>query len=188
MIPHCFPFSSLQGKLFLSPRTMAFFHRHHRRHLSFPSNLSISLLPTTVTTRSDCFNHRQFNTKPLYFHHLSGGMVSAVHEEASLNENEKRTAIHHWSLVPKGRLTGGSVTQMIRYIYAPPQNRPSSGDAKYILPLTGDAAALAHGWGVEMFSLKHVCCDTGTITPHRKWLCILHAEHPQRAPPPKKYG
>ena len=33
---------------------------------------------------------------------------------------------------------------MLEYIYAPPQNRPRSGDAKHILPLTGDATAFGH--------------------------------------------
>ena len=121
---------------------MAFFYRYHCWRLSFPSNLLISLSPTSVTTRSDRFYHWQFNTKLSYFHHLTGGRVASVHEEASLNDNAKRTAIHHRLFVPRGRLARGSVPQMLWYIYAPPQNRPRSGDAKHILPLTGDAALL----------------------------------------------
>ena len=97
---HCFPFSSFQGKLFLSPRTVAFFRRYHRWRFSFPSNLSISLSPTSVTTCSDRCYHRQFNPKPSYFHHMTGCRVVAVHEEASPNENLKWTAIHHRLLVP----------------------------------------------------------------------------------------
>ena len=64
--------------------------------------------------------HRQFNTKPSYFHHLEGCRVAAVHEEASPNENAKRTAIHHQPLVPRGRLARGSVPKILWYIYAHP--------------------------------------------------------------------
>ena len=156
--PRCFPFSSSQGKFFLSPRTMAFFHRYHRWRLSFPLNLSIYVSPTSVTTRSDFCYHWTFNTKPSYFHHFVGGRVTAVHEESPPNDNAKRTAICHRSLVPRGRLARGSVPQILQYIYTPPQNRPRSGDAKHIIPLTGDAAVLARvrmpkwspigGWGL----------------------------------------
>ena len=101
------------------------------------------LSPTSVTTHSDRCYRQQFNPKPSYFQHLAGGRVAEVHEEASLNDNAKRTAIHHRSLVPRGRFATGSVPQMLRYIYAPPQNLSRSGDAKQILPLTGDDVALA---------------------------------------------
>ena len=148
----------LLRQVFFSPRKMAFFHCYHRRQLTFPSNLSIYLSPTSVTCRSDLCYHRQFNPKPLYFHHLVGGRVAEVHEEASPNENAKRTTIHHLSLVPRGGLARGNVPQILRYIYALTQNRPISGDAKQILPLTGDSAALGHapmsewspigGWGL----------------------------------------
>ena len=126
---HCFPFSSFQDKFSLSKEN-GIFYRYQCRGLSFPSNLSISSLPMILNTRSDCCYHLQFNPKPSYFHHLEGGRVAAVYEEASPNENEKRTCIHHRSLVPRGRLTRGSVPQMLWYIYAPLQNRPRSRDAK----------------------------------------------------------
>ena len=120
--------------------------------------------------------------------------MAAVHEEASPNENGKRTAIHHQSLVPRGRLARGSVPQILQYIYAPPQNRLRSGDSKQILPLTEAAAALARehargipDWdvGVRVLSLERVHCNTGTVTPHRKRQIILHAEHTRRAPTPQ---
>ena len=55
---------------------------------------------------------------------------------------------YHSSLIarPKGRLARGSVSQILWYIYAPPQNRPRSGDTKQIIPLTGDAAAFGHAY------------------------------------------
>ena len=61
---HWFPFSSFQGKFFLSQMIMAPFHRYHHQQFTFPSNLLIYLLPTSVTTRSDHCYHRQFNPKP----------------------------------------------------------------------------------------------------------------------------
>ena len=70
--------------------------------------------------------------------------MAVVHEEASPNENAKRTAINHRLIVPRGRIARGIVPQMLRYIYAPSQNRPISGDAKQILPLTGDSVVLAN--------------------------------------------
>ena len=42
------------------------------------------------------------------------------------------------------------------------------------------------GVGVGVLSLERVSCDTGKVRPHRKRLCILHAEHPRRAPPQRK--
>ena len=137
-----FYFFILSRQVFLSPRTMDVFHCYHRQRLYFPSNSSISLSPTSVTCRWDRRYHRQFNPKSLYFHHLAGGRVAAVHEEASTNDNAIRNNIYHRSLVPRGRLARGGVPQMLRYIYAPPPNRPISQDAKQILTFTGDAAAL----------------------------------------------
>ena len=113
-------FHPFTERFFLSPGTMSFFHRYHRRWLFFSWNLSISSSPTSVATRLDRCYHRQFNPKPSYFQHLVGGRVAAVHEEASLNENAKRTAIHNWSLIPRGRLVRGGVPQMLQYIYPPP--------------------------------------------------------------------
>ena len=131
---HCYPFSSFQCNFYLSPRTIAFFNRYHRQQLPFPINFFISLSLMSVTTRSDCCHHRQFNLKPSYFHHLAGGRVEAVHEEASPNENTKWNAIHNRSLVPRGRLTRGSVPQILRYIYAPPQTDPDQGMLNRYLP------------------------------------------------------
>ena len=83
------------------------------------------------------------------------------------------------------------------YIRPPSQNRPRSGDAKQIIPLTGDDTALARahaqvipnwGVGVGVLSLERVHCDTGTVTPYPKQFYILHTEHPRRAPPQGKYG
>ena len=111
---------------FFSPRTLALFQCYHRRRLTFPSNLSISLSPTSVTCHSDRCYHQKFNPKPLYFHHLGGGRVAAVHEEASPKENTKRTTIYHKSLVPRGRLTRGGASQMLQYIYAPPPKLPQT--------------------------------------------------------------
>ena len=76
--------------------------------------------------------------------------MAAFHEEAFPIENAKRTAIHHLSLVPRVRLARGSVTKIIRYIYAPTQNRSRSGDAKQILPITGDAAVLVRAHMPEL--------------------------------------
>ena len=121
---------------------MAFFHCYHRWQLTFLSKILISLSPTSVTCRLDRCYRRQFNPKPSYFHCLAGGRVAAVQEEASLNDNAELTTIYHQSLVPRGSLTRGSVPQMLRYIYTPPQNCPILGGAKQILPLTLDAAAL----------------------------------------------
>ena len=42
--------------------------------------------------------------------------------------------------------------------------------------------------GVGVLSPERLRCDTGKVTPHRKRLCILHAEHSRRAPPQKKTG
>ena len=39
--------------------------------------------------------------------------------------------------------------------------------------------------GVVLLSHEHIQCDRGKVTPHRRRLCILNAEHVQRAPAPK---
>ena len=166
-----FPFSVHSRQFFLSLKKMGFFYCYHRWRLYFPSNLSISLSPTSVTTRSYFCYHWQFNPKPSYSNHLVGDMLAAVHEEASPNENAKRTAIRYRSLVPRGRLARWIVPQMLRYIYAPPQNRPIPGDAKQILPLTGDAAALlcVHmpkwspigGWGLRCSHMNAYAATRG---------------------------
>ena len=49
---------------FFSPRKMDFFQRYHCWRLTFPSNLSVYLSPTSVTCRSDFCHHRKFNPKP----------------------------------------------------------------------------------------------------------------------------
>ena len=147
------------------------FYRYHRRRLSFPSNLSISLSPTSVTTRLYCCYHRKLNPKPSYFHHLAGGRVAEVHEEASPNKKAKRAAIHNRLLTPRGGLARESVPQTFRYIYAPPQNCPRSGNAKQIFPLMGDAAGLARermpdwlpigGWGFGCYLLNAYAATRG---------------------------
>ena len=194
MSTHCFPFSSLQGKFFFSPRTMAFFHCYHRRWSSFPWNLLVSSSPTSVTTRSDRCYHWQFNPKPSYFHNPAGGRDGSG-PWGGLPEQECKTDRHSSSVArPQGaaREEEGSTNAPI-YICPPPP--PRSGDAKQILPLTGDAVALACAsmperspmrgrWGGGL-SPERVRCNTGTVTPHGKWQSILHAEHPWRVPPPK---
>ena len=121
---------------------MAFFQRYYHWRLNFPSKLSISLSSTSVTCSLDCCYYWKFNTKPLYFHHLAVGRVAVVHEEASPNENVKRTNIHHRLLVPRGRLARGSVSKVLWYILAPPQKRSRSGNAKHIRPLSRELALL----------------------------------------------
>ena len=69
---------------FFSLRTMAFFHRYHRRRLIFPLKVFITLSSMSVTCRLDRCHRLQFKPKPSYFHHLTVGRVAAVHEEASL--------------------------------------------------------------------------------------------------------
>ena len=122
---------------------MAFFHHDYHRRFSFSSNLSISSLRTSVITHSYPCHHWQFNPNPSYFHHLACGREVAVHEGASQNDNAKLTSICHWLIVPRGRLARRILHQMLRCINALPQNRPISGDSKHILPLNGDATALA---------------------------------------------
>ena len=110
------------------------FHRYHRRQLTFPSNLLISLSPTSVTCRSDRYYHQKSNPKTSYFHHLTGVRVSEVHEEASPNDNANEPSINHWSLVPRGRLTRGSVSQLLWYIYAHPKTAPDQGMLNRYIP------------------------------------------------------
>ena len=136
-------FHPFKTSFFLS-KDSGFFSPLPPSTIEFSIELINSLSPRSVTCSSDCFHHRQFNTKPSHFNHLEGGRVAAVQEKASTNENAIRTTIHHWSFVPRGRHPRGSVSQMLQYIYAPPQNRPISGDAKQIIPLMGDATAFGH--------------------------------------------
>ena len=58
--------------------------------------------------------------------------VAADNKEASPNENEKLTAIHRRSLVPRGRLARGGIPQMLQYIYAP--SPPDRGMLNRYLP------------------------------------------------------
>ena len=44
------------------------------------------------------------------------------------------------------------------------------------------------GGGGWVLSPERVRCNTGTVTPHRRRLCVLNAEHPQCSLPPKKDG
>ena len=71
--PYCFSYSSFQGEVFSSPRTMVLLHRL-RLWSSFLLFLLVSTLPTSETNCSDrCFN-RKLLPEPSYFHHtLSGG-------------------------------------------------------------------------------------------------------------------
>ena len=117
--------------------------------MTFPSALSISFSPTSVTGRKDCCHHLKFNHTHFCFHHLADVRVAEVHEEPSQNDNAIRTTINHRLLVPRGRLTICSVSQMLQYIYAPHQNHSISGDAKHILPLMGHATALSHSYFVS---------------------------------------
>ena len=111
-----------------------------------------------------------------------------------LPEWECKTYRHSSSIAhPKGAAHEGRCpTNAPIYIQPPP---PRSGDAKQILPLTGDAAALAHtrmpeqsligGGGGGGLSLELIRFDTRTVSPHRKRQVILHAKNPQREPPQK---
>ena len=142
---------------YFSPKIMTFFHWYHRQRLTFPSILLISLSPRSLTCHPDRCYHQKFNPKTLYFHHLAGDRVVVVHEDVSLNENAIQTTIHHRSIVPRGHLARGSVSKMLRYIYATPPNGTISGDAKQILPLTG---------------VSSVCFGTRMLYP--VWLCSCH--------------
>ena len=66
-------------QVFFSPRKMVFFHRYHRRRLTFSLIFLIALSPMSVTCCSDRCHHWTFKPKPLYFLHLAGGRVTAVH-------------------------------------------------------------------------------------------------------------
>ena len=195
--PHCFPFSSIQGKFFLSPRTMEFF---------------------TVTTVKGCIFHRNYQFPyhprvwPLVWIAITIGnsipslRIFTIWRVKGWQRSMRRPPWMRMkngppfiidTLVSRGRHARGGVPQIIWYIYAPPQNRPKSGDAKHILPLTGDAAALAGaharvipnwGVGVGVLYLERVHWNTGTVKSHRRRLCILHAEYTQHATPPKKDG
>ena len=144
-----------------------------------------------MTTSSDCYYHWKFNPNPSYFHLLTGGRVAVFHEEASHHYNAKHTAINHWSLVPRGRLTrgGGCSTKTPIYIGPtpiPPQIRGRWRDTSPhgrrqgvgartcpSDPLLGDGGCSVVSWSVR--------CDKGTVKHHRRRFCILHAEHPWRA-------
>ena len=169
---------------------MDFFHCYHRQWISFPWNLSISASPTSVTTHSYRCYRQKFNPKLSYFHHLEGGRVSAVHEKASPNENAKQTAIHHRSLVPRGRFARGSVPQMLCYIYPP--SPPDRGVLNRYFPSQDTpqrwrARILERspvgGVGLRGLSLERVRCDMGTLQPHGKRQIVFYADHPRRAAP-----
>ena len=102
----------------------------------------------------------------------------------------------HWSSIarPEGAAREGGCSKNAM-IYIRPTH-PRSGDAKHILPLTGDAVALVRarmlkrskmgGTGVEGFSIERILCDTGTVTPHRNdrvyyMRNIPNAHHPKNS-------
>ena len=94
---------------------------------------------------------------------------------------------------PGGLLARGGVPNIIGYIYAPSPTPPISEDAKQILPLTGDAAALARalmpewshigGWGVVSWSrmLRH----GESYTPRKTTNYITWGTFPTRDAPQK---
>ena len=157
----------------------------------------------TVTTVEDCLFHQTY----WFYHHpqvwpLVWIAFTIVNSIPSLriftiwwvsvwqrsmrrpkpNENVKLTTIHHRSLSPRGRLASGSVPQIIRYIYALPQNLPRSGNCqtdtsphkKHRSVGARTNVLLIPDWGVGVFvlSLELVRCDTGTVTPIQRQLCI----------------
>ena len=136
----------------------------------------------SVTTQLDRCDQWQLNPKHSYFHHLAGGRVAGVDEEASPNENTKRTTIHYRLLVPMRRLARRSVLQMIQYIYAQPQTCLKSGYAKKILPLTADTAELAPArilewspigvWRFCVVSWTRTLWQGSSITPPKTTLYI----------------
>ena len=191
---HCFTFSSFQGKFFLSPRTMDLFHLYHPRQLSFPSNL---LIPYCLRVRPlvwiDVTIGNSIPSVCIFtIWRVAGWKRSMRRPPQIIMQNGPPFIIARSS--EGGGLQGG-VFNKFSNIYSPPtQKRPSSGDDKHILPLTGDAVALAraHAWlipdwgvGVRVLSLESVCCNKGIATTHQKRLFILHAEHPRRAPTQK---
>ena len=68
--------------------------------------LSVYSSPRSVTTRSDCCCCWHFNPKPSYFHHPTGGGVTADDKEATLNENAGADAVSFTSAI----LGGGYIT------------------------------------------------------------------------------
>ena len=190
-ITNLIEFESALFSFFILPRQVislskdnGVFHCYTHWQLSFPLNLLISLSPKSVTTRLDCCYHQKFNPKPSYFHHFSGGRVAAFHEEAFPIENAKRTAIHHLSLVPRGGSREG-VLQKLSDIYTlQPKTAPDQGMLNRYFPsqetLRCWCARIcpSYPWlGVVciVLSIELVRCDTETVTPHWRWLCILHA-------------
>ena len=196
LISHCFPFLSFYGKFCLSPRTMEFFtvttvdnwlfHQTYR----FPYHPRVWPVVQIAVTIGNSIRSLRI------FYHLEGVRVAAVHEEASPNENSKRTTIHHRLLVPRARIARGGVPQILWYIYAPPQNRSRYGDAKHILPLTADAAVLRRapmpewspirGRGLLCFLLNVYAETRGQNTPLKTILYITCGTSSTCAAPKKK--
>ena len=172
---------------------MAFFHRYHRRQLTFPSKFPISLSPTSVTTHLDQCYHLKYIPKTSYFHHFAGGRVAAVHEEASPNENTKWTTIHHRSLVPRGRLARGGCPSNAP-IYTPhPKTAPDQGMLnRYFLSQDTSRSWREHAWpsylwlGVWSVVYWRRTLNHGDITTQRKmtnYVTILTSST-HAAPPP----
>ena len=192
---YCFPFLSFQGEFFSLQEQWPFF---------------------TVITVGDCLFHQAYwfpyrprvwpliliavtigNSIPSFYiftiWRVAGLKWSMRRPPQIIMQNGPPFIINRSS--PGGVSRRGVFHKCFDIYTPPPQNRPRSGSAKQILPLTGDAVTLAlmHAqlipdWGVGVGGvyLECVLCDTGTVTSHRKWLCILHAEHPWRAPHQKK--
>ena len=122
----------------------------------------VSAIRTSVTTCSDICYHMQSNPKPSYSHHLASGRVAAVHEKASPNYNTKQITIYHRLLVPRGRLTRGSVPQMPQYIYAPPKTAPDQGVLNIYFPLYSNTPQktnlyITYGTSSTCAALKEDC-------------------------------
>ena len=74
-------------------------------------------------------------------------------------------------------LAGGRVT-VVHEEASPNKNKKRTTNSSLITRLQG---------AVVLF-FKCVCCNTETVTPHQRRLCILHAEHSQLVPPQKQDG
>ena len=191
--PHCFPFSSFQGKFCVSPSTMApfsvtaadafLFHGIYQ----FPHLPRVWPLVRIAVTIGNSIPSLSIFT----IWRVAGWQRSMRRPPWTTIQNGPPFIIE--SLVSRRRLARGSVPQMFRYIYAQPQKRPGSGYAKHILPLMADAAALARtrmpewspigGWGVVSWTRTLWHGDSNT--PSNTTLYITCRTSPTRADPQK---
>ena len=111
---HCFLFSTFQGKFYSLQGQWTFFTVNNvddclfRRTYQFPYNPQVKpLVRIAVTIGNSIPSLRIFTIWRVAG--WQGGRLATDHEEASPNENAKRTAIHHRLLVPRGRITRGGV-------------------------------------------------------------------------------